>query len=196
MSHEFNFWADILRVKDNDGGISRAFYINWIKDSLAENKPYDRFVRELVTASGSGWQARQRAVGYYFRDRGMPLDNMANTMRIFTGTRLACAQCHDHPHDKWTRRQMFEMAAFTANLKTDNNDDVFRAIVKMERFDDRQTSQGSIANPAEHVPPRPRNRPVRRHDPVAGRLSIRRRQASRKDQGTRHLRPEVIAGRR
>jgi uncharacterized protein DUF1549/uncharacterized protein DUF1553 len=133
VSHQFNFWADILRVKDAEGGISRAFYLNWVKQALAENKPYDQFVRELVTASGSGWQRGNGAVGYYFRDRGMPLDNMANTLRIFTGTRVACAQCHDHPHDRWTRRQLFEMAAFTSNLTTDNTDARFKAIVKMER---------------------------------------------------------------
>ncbi|MCI0333037.1 MAG: DUF1549 and DUF1553 domain-containing protein [Planctomycetes bacterium] len=133
VSHQFNFWADILRVKEHDGGISRAFYINWIKDSLASNKAYDQFVRELVTASGSGWQRGNGAVGYYFRDRGMPLDNMANTLRIFAGTRVACAQCHDHPHDRWTRRQMFEMAAFTANLTTDNTDELFKAIYQVEK---------------------------------------------------------------
>ncbi len=133
VSHQFNFWADILRVKDHDGGISRAFYIIWIKESLASNKPYDQFVRELVTASGSGWQRGNGAVGYYFRDRGMPLDNMSNTLRIFTGTRVACAQCHDHPHDRWTRRQMFEMAAFTSNLTTDNTDELFKAIYQVEK---------------------------------------------------------------
>ncbi|MEX2169168.1 MAG: DUF1549 domain-containing protein [Pirellulales bacterium] len=133
VSHQFNFWADILRVKGHDGGISRAFYIIWIKQSLASNKPYDQFVRELVTASGSGWQRGNGAVGYYFRDRGMPLDNMANTLRIFTGTRVACAQCHDHPHDRWTRRQMYEMAAFTSNLTTDNTDELFKAIYKVEK---------------------------------------------------------------
>ena len=43
----------------------------------------------------------------------MPLDNLANTMQVFTGTQLQCAQCHNHPSDKWTQRQFYEMAAFT-----------------------------------------------------------------------------------
>jgi hypothetical protein len=131
-STQYNFWADILRIKDQDSAISRAFYINWVKDSLAANKPYDQFVRELVTASGSGWQRNNGAVGYYLRDRGMPLDNMANTLRIFVGTRVGCAQCHDHPHDHWTRRQLYEMAAFTNNLSTDVKDDLFSAIYARE----------------------------------------------------------------
>ena len=118
VSHEYNYWADILRVKDSDDGVGRAFYVLWIKESLAKNKPYDQFVRELITSSGCGWDRGCGAVGYYLRDRAMPLDNMANTLRIFTGTRIACAQCHDHPSDRWTRRQMFEMAAFTSNVST------------------------------------------------------------------------------
>jgi len=142
QSHAFNFWADILRIKDNDGGISRAFYMIWIRESLATNKPYDQFVRELVTASGSGWQRGNGAVGYYFRDRGMPLDNMANTLRIFTGTRVACAQCHDHPTDRWTRRDMFEMAAFTSNVKTENTDKKFKGIVQREKVTTDQELKG------------------------------------------------------
>ena len=52
------------------------------------------------------------------RDRGMPLDNMANTARIFLGTRIECAQCHNHPFDKWTQMQFYQMAAFTFGMET------------------------------------------------------------------------------
>lgn len=131
-SHEYNFWADILRVKDADDGVGRAFYVLWIKESLAANKPYNQFVRELVTASGGGWERGNGAVGYYLRDRAMPLDNMANTIRIFIGTRIACAQCHDHPHDRWTRRQAYEMAAFTNNVNTMERSDRLTKIIKDE----------------------------------------------------------------
>jgi hypothetical protein len=69
------------------------------------------------------------AIGYYMRDRGMPLDNLSNTTRIFLGTRMECAQCHDHPFDKWTQKQFFEMAAFTHNMsatsyRSKGNDEV------------------------------------------------------------------------
>jgi len=57
------------------------------------------------------------AVNYYLRDRGMPEDNMSNTVRIFLGTRLECAQCHNHPFDKWTQVQYFQMVAFTGGLQ-------------------------------------------------------------------------------
>jgi hypothetical protein len=144
VSHEYNYWADILRVKDADDGVGRAFYVLWIKESIASNKPYDKFVRELITASGCGWERGCGAVGYYLRDRAMPLDNIANTLRIFTGTRIACAQCHDHPHDRWTRRQMYEMAAFTNNVTTVARSDRFTQIVKAEAsISDRELQRTS-----------------------------------------------------
>ena len=73
-------------------------------------------MRELISAQGKAWD--NGAIGYYMRDRDMPLDNMANTVRIFLGTRIECAQCHNHPFDKWTQMQFYEMAAFTYGVTT------------------------------------------------------------------------------
>ena len=116
-SHQFNFWADLLRIKSRLGnGLSGQPYIDFVKDSLAENQPYDEFVQEMLTASGSNIAHDNGAVGYYLRDRNMPEDNMSNTVRVFLGTRLECAQCHDHPFDDWTQRQYFEMVAFTGGM--------------------------------------------------------------------------------
>ncbi len=112
VSHFYNFWADILRM--TDGGPSKNAFIHyqlWLKQALRENMPYDQMVYELVSARGKTWE--NGATGYYHRDRGMPLDNMSNTVRIFLGTRLECAQCHNHPFDKWTQMDYYQMAAFS-----------------------------------------------------------------------------------
>lgn len=117
VSHAYNYWADVLRVNDslgNNGKSNEAAYRLWIKDALRQNMTYDRMVYELVSAKGHTWE--NGAIGYYQRDRGMPLDNMANTVRIFLGTRLECAQCHDHPFDKWKQMDFFEMAAFSNGM--------------------------------------------------------------------------------
>ena len=118
--HAFNYWADVLRAQTNGQAriIAGTAYTEYLKDSLRENKPYDQLVRELVSAQGQAWD--NGAIGYYMRDRGMPLDNLANTARVFLGTRIECAQCHDHPFDKWTQMQFFQMGAFTYGLDTND----------------------------------------------------------------------------
>lgn len=119
VQHMYNYWADVLRVTSNGnqtGVITGAAYMNFVKESLRSNKPYDQFVRDMVSAQGKAWEGG--AIGYYMRDRGMPLDNMANTVRVFLGTRIECAQCHNHPFDKWTQMQFYKMAAFTYGIET------------------------------------------------------------------------------
>ena len=117
-SRMYNYWADILRVKSRlQGGVSGEPYVDWLEKAVAENKPYDRFVHELLTAEGPAHAEGNGATGYYLRDRGMPQDNMANTLRVFLGTRLECAQCHDHPTDTWTQLEFFEMVAFTGGIQ-------------------------------------------------------------------------------
>jgi hypothetical protein len=110
-SHYFNYWADILRYIDYvTRNVWGEPYRQWIKQSLAENKPWDEFVAEMLTAEGKIWD--DPAAGYFQRDARMPLDNMNNTVRVFLGTRIGCAQCHDHPFDRWTQREFYEMTAF------------------------------------------------------------------------------------
>lgn len=119
VSHQFNYWADVLRIKSRlSGGNPGQPYIDFVKHALRSHKPYDQFVRELIASEGPALERDNGATGYYLRDNGMPEDNMANTVRIFLGTRMECAQCHDHPFDSWTQRQFFEMVAFAGGMRT------------------------------------------------------------------------------
>jgi hypothetical protein len=118
VSNFYNFWADVLRLKSyfvNTANVVPAAYARWIKESLRTNKPYDQFVREMLSARGYCWE--NGAVGDYLRDPAMPLDNMALTTRVFLGTRIECAQCHDHPFDKWKQTEFYHLAAFTYGNK-------------------------------------------------------------------------------
>lgn len=121
VHHFFNYWADILRAQSTGIGndLAAHAYLGYIRESLRTNKPYDQFVRELVTSQGDCMDSG--AVGYYVRDRGMALDNLSNTVRIFLGTRMECAQCHNHPFDKWTQMDFYKMAAFTHNMTATNH---------------------------------------------------------------------------
>jgi hypothetical protein len=78
--------------------------------------PYDEFVRQLITASGYLWE--NGAAGFYVRDLGMPLDHMSNLTRVFLGTRIECAQCHDHPLEPITQKDFYQMVAFTFNVSS------------------------------------------------------------------------------
>ncbi len=140
VSHAYNFWADVLRINSGLGTGARqaeSAYQLYVKQAIAENKPYDQFVNELVSATGQIWE--NGAIGYYMRDRGMPLDNMSNTVRVFLGTRLECAQCHNHPFDVWTQMDYYHMAAFSygmdANRYNTKNRDALSAYQKEQRVE-------------------------------------------------------------
>ncbi len=116
-SHMGNWLVDMLRVQEDfESRRTAAPYMAWVRKAVRENMPYHDMTRELLSAQGSIWE--NGAVGYYIRDKGMPLDNMSNTMRLFLGTRMECAQCHDHPFDNWERMDFYRLAAFS-NGQTD-----------------------------------------------------------------------------
>jgi hypothetical protein len=117
VSHFYNFWADILRLQERpDKHLVFEPYLDYVKDSIRTNKPYDTWVREMLTADGRLWE--NPAVGFQLRDEGMPLPYVDNTVRVFLGTQIGCAQCHDHPFDHWTQREFYELAALTAGTQT------------------------------------------------------------------------------
>ncbi len=111
VSHFFNYWADLLRHKSDIMHFwTGVEYGQWVKDALRDNKPFDQFTYELLTASGHAFQ--NGAIGYRQRDGEMLFDNVSATVRLFLGTRIECAECHDHPFDSTTRHDFYQMAAF------------------------------------------------------------------------------------
>lgn len=123
QQHYFNFWADVLRLKSTAIGGAQSLpaglaYADWLKQSLGANKPYDVMVKELITAEGKTYD--NGAVGFYIRDYNMQLDNMAVTTQVFLGTQMVCAQCHDHPFDKWSMMDYYQMAAHTFGVTASN----------------------------------------------------------------------------
>ena len=116
VSHFYNYWADILRLKERPSrDIFFEPYMAWVKESLADNMPYDKWVYTLLTANGR--VAENPATGFQFRDAGMPLSYVDNTVRVFLGTQIGCAQCHDHPFDRWTQQEFYKLAALTNGSK-------------------------------------------------------------------------------
>ena len=115
-SHMFNYWADILRLSDNvKGRLTAEAYEEWLKKQIKANTPYDQFVKNLLTTDGGVWDSG--SIGFWQRDENK-LDHLAYTVQVFLGTNIVCAQCHNHPFDKWTQMDYYHMAAFTNGMDT------------------------------------------------------------------------------
>lgn len=117
-SRMFNFWADLLRLQTNQEKYGIGWHV-WIRDAVENNMPYDKFINAMLGSEGLATE--NPAVGYYLRDRNMLLDNVSNTVQVFLGNRIGCAQCHDHPFDDWTQKQYYELAAFTGGTTYKSN---------------------------------------------------------------------------
>ncbi len=117
VSHMYNFWADTLRLVETPlPTMMLDPYLTYVKDQIRTNRKYDAWVYEMLTADGKVWD--NPAVGFQLRDDAMPLPYIDNTVRVFLGTQIGCAQCHDHPFDQWSQYQFYELAAFTAGTRT------------------------------------------------------------------------------
>lgn len=107
-------WSDLFRVNRQslkEKGMW-TFY-NWIKDSVRENKPWDQMVHEVLTADGSTFT--YGPANFYRMDRN-PQDLGETASQAFLGIRVQCARCHNHPFEKWTQNNYYEMANFFARI--------------------------------------------------------------------------------
>jgi hypothetical protein len=105
-------WSDLLRVDRQALGHKRAYgYYKWIRDSVAANKPHDRFARELLTAEGPLGEV---APASFYKVVTKPGEAASTVAQVFLGVRIACAECHHHPFDRWSQDDYYGMTAFFA----------------------------------------------------------------------------------
>jgi hypothetical protein len=107
-------WADLLRVEAHSldqKGVQN--FHHWIRQSIAENKPLDQFVRELLTARGSTYSS---PAANYYRPQRDPAARGRAAAQVFLGTRLQCAECHNHPSDRWTQDDYYDWAGLFAGV--------------------------------------------------------------------------------
>lgn len=107
-------WGDLLQCNRRYLGDKGMWaYREWIRQSIADNKPYDKMVREILTARGSSYE---NPPANFFRVTRNPKAAMEKTTQLFLGVRMVCTQCHDHPFEKWTQNQYYEMTAFFGSV--------------------------------------------------------------------------------
>ena len=155
-------WGDLLRSNRKFMSTKGMWvFREWLRQSIAQNKPYDQLVRELLTSKGSTFD---NPAASFFRVARDPKKAMETTTQLFLGVRMVCAQCHDHPFEKWTQNQYYEMAAFFAAIAVRPGFQSGEEIVYEKRYDNevKHPKYGGVVQPkylvASHdAPPIPSN---------------------------------------
>ena len=120
-----DFWtyrfADLFRVNHTSlQKVTRThLHLEWVRLSVATNKPYDQVARERIAAQGYGGPTSHV---YRVGDLIAPQEIMAEELRVFGGVRLECAQCHNHPFEAWSQDQFWGLAAFFGQLTVAGNE--------------------------------------------------------------------------
>ncbi|HLK17840.1 MAG TPA: DUF1549 and DUF1553 domain-containing protein [Bryobacteraceae bacterium] len=145
-------WGDLLQANRKYLGEKGVYeFDEWIRESFTANKPYDKMVREILSATGS---SNQNPAANFFRVTRDPKPTMEKTTQVFLGVRMVCAQCHDHPFERWTQNQYYEMSAFYSALGIRPGYEVGEEIVYNQRadFDMKHPKDGRVMKPAFIVP--------------------------------------------
>ncbi|HLQ43998.1 MAG TPA: DUF1549 and DUF1553 domain-containing protein, partial [Planctomycetaceae bacterium] len=114
-----NKWNLVLRNKNrtpDDTSATYAFY-QWIWNCLYENKPYDQFVREVITASGD---STSNPAVIWYREVDENNEQVEDTAQLFLGLRIQCARCHHHPFEKWSQNDYYGLSAFFSRVAKKN----------------------------------------------------------------------------
>jgi hypothetical protein len=107
-------WSDLLRVDRQALGSKRAYaYYKWIRRSVASNQPFDQFARAVVTAEGP---LGEDAPADFYKVVTNPGDDAGTLSQVFLGVRIACAQCHHHPFDRWSTADYYGMTAYFSGV--------------------------------------------------------------------------------
>ncbi len=109
-------WSAILRNKRVMDAYEHGNFLfrDWIRQSLFDNKPYDQFVREIITASG---EASENPPVVWYRAVKEPNQQMEDTAQLFLGLRIQCARCHHHPFEKWSQQDYYGFEAFFSRVR-------------------------------------------------------------------------------
>ncbi|MGH9835425.1 MAG: DUF1549 domain-containing protein, partial [Blastocatellia bacterium] len=113
-----NRWSDLFLVSSAKIGETAMWsFHNWIRDGVSANKPWDRIAREVVTATGN---TLENGAANYFVMHKEPTELTENFSMAFLGMSVTCARCHNHPLEKWTQKQYYQMANLFARVGMKN----------------------------------------------------------------------------
>jgi hypothetical protein len=139
--------ADLLQNTRKFLGEKGAYtFQEWLRQRIADNTPYDKLARELLTSRGSSYE---NPAANFFRPTPGAKATMEKTTQVFLGVRMVCAQCHDHPFERWTQNQYYEMAAFFSAVGVRPGYEVGEEIVfdQREDFEMKHPKDSRVVNP-------------------------------------------------
>jgi uncharacterized protein YjdB len=121
-------WAELLQIRTTNQISYKSMlrYYNWLQERIASNMPTDQMVRELLGSSGGTFQ--NAATNYYQNERDT-LKTSENVAQVFMGMRIQCAQCHNHPFDRWTMDDYYSFAAFFSQIGRKQGEDPRELII-------------------------------------------------------------------
>ena len=121
-------WAELLQIRSSNEVSYKAMllYYGWLQDKIAKNVPTDAWVKELLGANGGTF--KNAATNYYQIERDV-LKVTENVAQVFMGMRIQCAQCHNHPFDRWTMDDYYGFASFFTQVGRKAGDDPRELIV-------------------------------------------------------------------
>src|SRR5262245_24542815 len=122
-------WAELLQIRSRQDQVSYKAalkYYDWLREKMLNNVPIDKIVQDLLTASGSTF--RNPAANYY-QVQTDTLKTAENAAQVFMGMRIQCAQCHNHPFDRWTMNDYYSFAAFFPQVGRKQGEDPRETVV-------------------------------------------------------------------
>jgi hypothetical protein len=122
-------WAELLQIRSNQNQFSyrnALLYFGWLEDQITRNVPLDQMVRDLLTASGGTFK---NPAASFYKVETDTLKLAENSAQVFMGMRIQCAQCHNHPFDRWTMDDYYNYASFFSQTGRKNGEDPREAII-------------------------------------------------------------------
>jgi hypothetical protein len=108
-------WAELLQIRTNNGVSRKALrlYDNWLREQVAQGKTIADIAKQTIAASGS---TLSNPATNYFQTETTPQLIAENIAQVFLGTRIQCAQCHNHPFDRWRMDDYYDFASFFSQI--------------------------------------------------------------------------------
>jgi hypothetical protein len=144
-------WAELLKIRSTDDANVVSYkatllYYDWLKDRVARNVPMNEVVRELLASTGGTF--KNPATNYYQVETDA-MKVAENTAQVFAGMRLQCAQCHNHPFDRWTMDDYYGWTSFFSQVGRKRGEDPRETVIF-------NSGGGEVPNPVSKKPVPPK----------------------------------------